>query len=129
MNGLFYLLPLIYNPADIYTQPITPGVTDHKHTVSFYAHNIKNLQYISILSGIELAIITTYKEMTMSKKRNVLGLSSQLYKGYFKIYKEKYNNHANYTTKNYVLKISGIWENAEEIGLTYKFVEVSGEPL
>jgi hypothetical protein len=131
INGLFYILPLIYKPTTELYPPHYSALSynDHKHSVSFYTHNIKNLQYISMLSGIEIAIINSYKELTLSKKRNVLGLTTQLYKGYFKVYGEKRNGNANLASKKYVVKISGVWETAEEIGLTYKFMEIYGEPI
>jgi hypothetical protein len=53
-------------------------------------------------------------------------LSKQLYSGKIKVYKE-INNGENYEGKNkyYVIKLSGIWESNEEVGLTYKLIEVN----
>lgn len=219
MNGIFFVIPFtIKSPIPNLTMHL-PGLSiadnsllhDNKYTVSFYTHDIKNLQYITLLSKIENAIINTYKETNGLKKRINLGLTNQLYKGFFKIYKEKrgrtysvpklfysqqnntsnisgnttdlsnvlynehneigpkvtnsfHNNHhsKSYTLTNgglsgdnvaynrevdavacnrdsfsilhskeeneknnkYMLKISGVWENAEEIGITYKFIEI-----
>lgn len=97
---------------------------ENKYTIYFYTHDVKNLQYLTLLSEIENTIINTYKEMNGVKKRNNLGLTNQLYKGHFKIYKEKPQNANLSTTKKYMLKISGVWENIEEVGITYKFIEV-----
>ena len=107
------------NGIDTYTYPLQ----DNKHIIYFYTHHVVNLQYITILSEIENAIINMYKEINGIKKNNNLGLSKQSHKGYFKIYKErKYG----LTTpqKKYMLKISGVWENSTEVGITYRFLEV-----
>ena len=45
-------------------------------------------------------------------------LSKQLFNGYIKIYKE--NVHIIHDKLRLVMKISGIWENETEVGLTYK---------
>jgi hypothetical protein len=97
--------------------------TESKYMVCFYTHDVKNLQYITLLSEIENTIINTYKEMNGLKKRNNLVLTNQLYKGFFKIYKEKQNCKSP-NEKKYMLKISGVWENTEEVGITYKFIEI-----
>jgi len=97
---------------------------ENKYTIYFYTHDVRNLQYITLLSEIENTIINTYKEMNGVKKRNNLGLTNQLYKGHFKIYREKQQDANLSTTKKYMLKISGVWENIEEVGITYKFIEV-----
>jgi hypothetical protein len=30
------------------------------------------------------------------------------------------------SNKKYIIKISGLWENKEEVGISYKFIEVYG---
>jgi hypothetical protein len=189
MNGIFFVIPFtikshmsISNPPGIenssFFRSVNPALsfddkssTDNllahynKYTVYFYTHDVKNLQHITLLSKIENAIINTYKEINGLKKRSNLVLSNQLYKGFFKIYKEKRRtitkllHSPSYTQGNvsgesqdtegsvktcvdrtpfsvlrskeeneknteYMLKISGVWENAEEIGITYKFIEI-----
>jgi hypothetical protein len=213
MNGIFFIIPFIIksyipisNPSvtenSNFFRSANPSLSfddkssidnllaqDNKYTVYFYTHDVKNLQYITLLSKIENTIINTYKEINGLKKRSNLVLTNQLYKGFFKIYKEKrfrsttnpshssayiedfvsektldtegvtacvdrttfsvlrskeeisgplrvgYLGNSGLTSversskefeKNaeYMLKISGVWENAEEIGITYKFIEI-----
>ena len=101
----------------------TSSSYENKHTIYFYTHHLVNLQYITILSDMENTIINTYKEMNGVKKNSNLGLSAQLHKGYFKIYKER--KHGSVAIpKKYMLKISGVWENITEVGITYKFLEI-----
>jgi len=134
MNGVFFVIPFISKSTSQITQ-ISSGklsgrepqynqeFIENKYTVCFYAHDIKNLQYITLLSEIENTIINTYKEMNGLKKCNNLVLTNQLYKGFFKIYKEKQTCKCS-NEKKYMLKISGVWENANEVGITYKFTEI-----
>jgi len=110
---------------------------DTRYNVYYYTHHLTNLQYIATLTEIENSIINTYKEIYSIKKNNNLGLSNQLHKGYFKIYKDRKHTLSQnmiYPTDNkllpdthtkYILKISGVWENMNEVGITYKFIEMS----
>jgi hypothetical protein len=92
----------------------------YKSIVHFYPHDVINLQYITCLSEIETAILTLYKSINDINKTNKLSLASQLYSGCFKIYNE---HNANYNMNTYYLKISGVWENNNEIGITYKVIK------
>jgi hypothetical protein len=132
MNGVFFVIPFVSKSIATpfaYSKLYGRDGLGHqefiesKYTVCFYTHDIKNLQCITLLSEIENTIINTYKEMNGLKKRNNLVLSNQLYKGFFKIYKEKQMCKSS-IEKKYMLKISGVWENADEVGITYKFIEI-----
>jgi len=48
-------------------------------------------------------------------------ISYSLRMGVFKLYKD---NKIIHTQSGFALKISGIWENAKNYGLSYKIVEV-----
>ena len=134
MNGVFFVIPFV-SKSTLHSTPSAYGklserdvpghkyFTESKYTVCFYTHEVKNLQYITLLSEIENMIINTYKEMNGLKKCNNLVLTNQLYKGFFRIYKEKQSCKSSNETK-YMLKISGVWENADEVGITYKFIEI-----
>ena len=50
-------------------------------------------------------------------------LKKQLQSGFFKLYKEQNNDKKSVTVKH-VLKISGIWETKNEIGITFKLLEM-----
>ena len=50
-------------------------------------------------------------------------LSKQLHSGFFKLYREQHNDKKGGNVK-YVLKISGIWETKNEIGITFKLLEM-----
>ena len=133
MNGLFMNLPLIimeYSTTNQY----------NKQIIHFNSHLQNNLLLIRKISEIENTIINYYKKINESKKKTNLALTTQLFNGYFKIYKET-RYFSNFRTDNikslqnditrskhkkYIIKISGIWENKSEIGVSYKFIEVTG---
>jgi hypothetical protein len=134
MNGLFLNLPLIVNESSMINQY-------NKQIINFNSHIQNNLLLITKISEIENSIIHYYKKIHDVKKKTSLVLTTQLFNGYFKIYKEN-GYFSNYRTnpsskpgkmehtmrpsdKKYIIKISGLWENKEEIGISYKFIEVT----
>jgi len=140
MNGLFLDLPLLVNESSMVNQY-------NKQIISFNSHIQQNLLLITKISEIENSILHYYKKIHDLKKKTTLVLSTQLFNGYFKIYKENgyFSNHREdisngnvvnkhckldhimpKSNKKYIIKISGLWENKEEVGISYKFIEVYG---
>jgi hypothetical protein len=118
MNGLFLNLSLTIHDNIAINHY-------NKQIINFDSHTQNNLLLITKISEIENAIIHYYKKLHDSKKKTNLALTTQLYNGYFKIFKENgilYKKSK--SNKKYILKISGVWENKEEIGVSYKFIEV-----
>lgn len=74
-------------------------------------------------SRLELKLIEYYKQMTNCSKRATCLFSKQLYSGHIKIYKGL-DEHIN-KDKQYIIKLSGIWETYDEVGITYKIIECS----
>ena len=128
MNGLFLELPLIVNECSMTNQY-------NKQIIHFNSHIQNNLLLIKKISEIENILINYYKKINASNKKTNLSLTQQLFNGYFKIYKEtsyfsnnrgEPKNNGKNVIKKYIIKISGLWENKEEIGISYKFIEVYG---
>lgn len=106
---------------------------------SFHIENIMNKDYfrfnplccinnnfIKKMMELEIQLLEYYKKtFNINNKINSV-LSKQLQSGTLKVFKEYIKN--NFNSKNiqnsYVLKISGIWENYNEIGVTYKLLEI-----
>ena len=84
----------------------------------FNIHNIKEL------SRIEHDIIEYAKEYYNINKMNIYSLRNQLKQGSIKIYNSIDQIHLPSNTDNIILKISGIWENEVNIGITYKFLNL-----
>lgn len=129
-NGLYILCPIIRNVSN----------TSYKNNFTFHPHISNNLMIIQQLSHIEKKLITFYKQYNTCNKKHVYSLQNQLYSGTIKVYQDIVKNNsltkyeANMDMHNlneclflqsfYVIKISGIWETSDTIGITYKFLEM-----
>ena len=82
--------------------------------------NFNNDKIIKNLVQIEFDILNYYKVLfnTNNKKISFL-LKNYLLSGNIRIYM----NDNNYDGIFYILKISGVWESEDEIGITYKFLK------
>jgi hypothetical protein len=92
----------------------------NKNMLKFYPSSAINISTIQELAKIEYKIIDYYRQMNNCNKKIACFLTKQLYSGKLKIYKE---NRAPIDNMAFIIKLSGIWENSEEIGLTYKVFE------
>lgn len=81
MNGLFLNLPLYVRDHITMNQY-------NKQIINFDSHTQNNLLLITKISEIENSIIHYYKKIHENKKRSNLALTTQLFNGYFKIFKD-----------------------------------------
>lgn len=111
-NGLFIFFPLQHNKID---------KLNNKNI--FYFNIQQNSVLLKQTIDMEKLMIEKYMNEYNISKKIVLSLNNQLNTGKFKLYNEmnKINKHMN---SNIVLKISGIWETEDEIGIAYKFIEM-----
>lgn len=145
LNGIFLHLPLDITSIE---------KVANKNIIQFHPNSTTNAPLIRELSKIENRIIEYYKQLQQSiyepsenavsryrddvsdvymkrykpvKKLSCL-LSKQLASGKLKLYRD-YSEQR--TTKGktpyYMIKISGVWENEIEIGITYKIIEAFTE--
>ena len=96
----------------------------NKYILKFDTFNESNIEISKILIQIEKMLIDNYIITNSSKKRPFYLLREQLEVGSVKLYRDLNMSNNNTSKPVYILKISGIWENNENIGLTYKFIEV-----
>jgi len=115
LNGIY-----LYLPIDI--QSMEKAM--NKNIIKFYASSPANNHLVQELSKIEYRIIEYYKQLNNITKRTTSLLSKQLYSGSLKLYKE-YNDYRLIpdSKPTYIVKISGIWENEDEVGINYKVIE------
>ena len=115
LNGIYLLFPIFnYNINRVI----------NKKYIYFQINNNDNLQIIKELMTIENKILHYYKKnFNCSKQPNYI-LSEQLRTGNIKIYKDVSLPNKN-SVNNYIIKISGIWEDKSFFGITYKFIEVT----
>jgi hypothetical protein len=111
MNGLYFNFP-------IEIKNISLG---EKNIVKFDAYTKQNISIIQYFSTIEQKLLYFYSIIKgKSLQKNNL-LTKQLYSGHMKVILEKVSLYSGST--KLILKISGIWETDNEIGITYKLFE------
>ena len=129
MNGLYINLPIevqcieTYQPRR-YDFPQLGGVQQYngyKKTIYFSVS-----QYSTILHQLDLLeqhILSKYNPTDKSKHKSFLIMQS-LKLGYFRIFhSNKEEKTTNESSSGFILKISGIWENPTEYGVSYKIMD------
>ena len=118
LNGLFLDCPL-------YTQPIDKF--EKKNMIWFQPYHANNLNLIQNFCLLEREILEYYKNYTASKKMPSYILHNQLYSGNARINKnQSIGEQCNSVDTKYIIKISGVWESEDKIGVTYKFQGTQG---
>jgi hypothetical protein len=115
LNSIYFYLPIEIQSIDKIV---------NKFFLKFYPSSGINMPIVQELSKIEYKIIEYYKQINHINKKTTCLLTKQLYSGNLKIYRDynDYNSKMNKTIQ-YIIKISGIWETYNEIGITYKVFE------
>jgi len=116
MNGIY----LHFSMKDLKIDNIM-----NKQCVHFHPYHPKNLEFIQTLSMLELHILELYKKTHKCNKRISNNLAKQLYSGIVKITPDYYAAPNTQVAKDaapsdYIIKISGVWENSEDVGVTFK---------
>ena len=78
----------------------------------------RNNNEIIAISTIEKEVLS---KLNINTKKPIYRISEQLAHGYIKIFID--SNKIVNNQHEFVLKISGVWENENEYGITYKFIE------
>ena len=87
----------------------------------------KNQTIIDSVNNFEHYILEYYKHVTQTNKKMIHSLKQQMDSHCLKIYRENYSRGYNYSHNAYdgqiILKMSGIWEDDTNFGMTYKIME------
>ena len=94
----------------------------NKKCILKFEKNDMNMKTINNLANIERTILQYYKNLNNCNKEANYLLYNTLMNGSIKLYVKQYSNLSNI---KYIIKISGVWENDKEVGITYKFLEIS----
>ena len=117
MNGLYINLPIEIQGIDTKTYTNCGS----KQTIFFSVS-----QYSTLLHQLDLLeqhILSKYIPSDKTKHKSFLIMQS-LKLGYFRIFHSKENTEIQTQNKTgFILKISGIWENATEYGVSYKIMD------
>ena len=109
LNGIYILINLYNTTTEKYY---------NKYKCQFSVND--NAETISQLSQIENSILL---KNTIPGKVPQCILSHQLRAGFMKLFAENDSNFP--PNMKFILKISGLWENISEYGITYKFIPVT----
>lgn len=117
LNGIYILLDF----KNIYT------VTNNNKLRYCFDYNIDhNIHLVNFIKSLEIDLLNN---SIINNKRTIYKLKEQLNQGCIKIinilYTESKNQDKKDTGEQFILKISGIWESENEIGLTYKILEIN----
>jgi hypothetical protein len=92
----------------------------NKNKLSFNINNHKELiEKIKIIEENILKKIEVYNKIPQFK------IYEQIISGNIKIFYDFYSNNNCNNNNSFVLKISGIWENQHNYGLTFKFAKIN----
>ena len=94
----------------------------NKKCILKFEKNDMNIKTINNLANIERTILQYYKNLNNCNKEVNYLLYNTLMNGSIKLYVKQYSNLSNL---KYIIKISGVWENDKELGITYKFIEIN----
>ena len=119
MNGLYIVFPI---------EIINFEKNMNKTIIKFNPYLNQNINIVHEFAKLEQRIIEQYKNSNNYKLRSANNLSRQLYSGTMKLYRE-FNSNEVKTNIRYIMKISGVWETYEEVGITYKLIEVYDDIL
>lgn len=122
-----YFIKIMFSNHDLYLNGVYILIDLSNITLEKYYNKYKcildtdkNKHILNFLYKLEFEILNKYDSSKVKK----LIIFNQLKQGNIKLFIEKTNLQTRYERANFVLKISGIWEKDNEIGLTYKFIMI-----
>ena len=93
--------------------------TENKLTIMTYQpYEKENIEYLRYIHNLELQLLEYYNNTNNIHKRPVIILTTKLYSGNIKSNIKDLTNISN----TIIIKISGIWETDNEIGLAIKIM-------
>jgi len=104
----------------------------NKLTITFHPSAPENTDIIQDMITCEKGILDYYKQCTGSTTPCVYQLKTQLFSGNMKFYRDYDMNTISQIDSlddiHYVIKISGVWETRNSMGITYKLLELYTPP-
>ena len=129
MNGVYMDLPIhiqkiensnyFTKPTGNYANVDTKNKTVPCSKKTIYFSVIKHDALLQHLESLEKQILEKYIPID-SNIPKIYTILQTLKAGYFRVFRDSFSNT---NTNTFLLKISGIWENAKGYGLSYKIVE------
>jgi len=114
MNGLHLLFPIVIDPRSNKTEYVN-------HIRSIHNNFQLNAKLIHDFCLLEKKLLDQYKKYARSDKQVELCFHKQITTKQLRVYTEL---NRNVHTNVIIIKISGVWESRNHIGMTYKIVEL-----
>ena len=105
--------------ARLFTSRVEQYFNKYKCTIDVHRSDTA----IKELSRLEDAVL---RQSGVINKTPVRRIANQLRLGSFKLFSDDHGRSGCSRQSIYVLKMSGVWETAEQYGVTHKFMEISG---
>ena len=119
MNGIYILFPAEVSSVEKIT---------NKKQIRLNPTTSTNSALIQELSKFENRLLEYYRQSRNCDRKFSNLIFKQLQCGCIKVYKDfgdDNDNPCSIDSMQYVIKISGVWESQDEIGLTYKLFEAN----
>ena len=110
MNGLFFFVPI--------TPTFVEQSSENTNFVHFDGGSLSNKSTLECVVRIEHELLSKYAGLNNSSKTVSYSMTKQFMKGKLKINGDSVHSHTN----SIVLKISGVWENEIEYGITFRWI-------
>jgi hypothetical protein len=89
-----------------------------------YIFNINNEFHKNLIENLKNIEESILKNINIENKIPQFKITEQLKNGYIKLFQNIQTNNQIDQDYKFILKISGIWENNHNYGLTYKFIKI-----
>lgn len=110
MNSLFFELPIIFTGIE---------KSFHKNKLQYDPYNSTNISIIRELYAVEKKILDYYEHTC---KKPIYKISECVFQGNIHFIGNNQQMASAENPLRLIVKFSGIWENANEYGITYKFI-------
>lgn len=112
----YFIMNGLYLEFKVHNMKLTD---DNKSiNINYQPYDTENIKYLQYISDIELKMLDYYSKIHNINKKPINILSKKLYSGNLKVNILNQCNINNIIT----IKISGIWETDNEIGLAIKLI-------
>jgi len=109
LNGFYVNFPIVQ----------TSGIINTKQRPI-----LQNMHIVNKFCDLEKQLIEMYKEYMICDKTPVYLLQQQLHNGFVKVYSNYNSIKPPSKMVTHAIKISGLWESGDSVGITYKIIEM-----
>lgn len=113
MNGIYINFSILVSSIEKYY---------NKHKCNFNVQTLENHCILAKIFALENEILN---KMSVDNKIKKFKIAEQMKLGFIRLFSNDLSIGTEKKTLTFILKISGVWENSTEYGLTYKFSTIN----